>query len=81
MPNKNKVENYGMNHINGSYTRLSNVWKYDCPHKNMDYSGFSYGTNCLCSKNIMERSSYDKAQIAGKTWPVGNSSLGWKTYN
>ena len=47
----------------------------------MDYSGFSYGTNCLCSKNIMERSSYDKAQIAGKTWPVGNSSLGWKTYN
>ena len=77
MPNKNQYEQYGI-HRGSCYKTVGNSWKYNCPHKNINYSSINNGINCLCSGMPMDRSSGDKAQLSGKKWPIANPSLGWK---
>ena len=68
MSNKSQYEDHG---LGSCYKTLTDSWKYSCPHKNINFSGFSGGVNCLCS-------SGDQAQIEGKKWPIANPILGWK---
>lgn len=77
MSSVNKHEDHRSHHTPCSYSRLSNIWKYSCPPKNPVYSSINNGNNCLCIGN-MDRSSFDKAMIDGKTWPISNDKLGWK---
>lgn len=78
MSNKSQYEDRGLQHRGSCYTTLNNTWKYSCPHKNVNFVGFSGGVNCLCVGMPTERSSGDKAQISGKAWPKANPGLGWK---
>ena len=74
----NKNEYHGIQNKGGCYTTLEKSWKYSCPHRNINYSGFSSGINCLCTGMPTERSAGDRALISGKQWPISNSKLGWK---
>jgi len=80
MPNNSQYEDHSLQHKQSCYKPLSRAWKYSCPHKNINYSAFSNGTNCLCSGMPMARSTMDRSVISGKQgmWPVGNPSLGWR---
>lgn len=80
MSSKNQYEDHGLQHKKSCYKTLDRSWQYACPHKNINYSAFSNGTNCLCAGMPIERSSMDKSMICGKkgAWPVGNPSLGWR---
>lgn len=78
MSTTNHHEDHRSQHNPCGYRRLENVWKYSCPPKNPSYSDFSNGNNCLCV-DTNDRSSFDKAVISGKKWPVSNDTLGWKT--
>ena len=81
MPNDSQFEDHGLRHKQSCYKPLNSTWTYTCPHKNINYSGFNNGVNCLCKGMPMERSSMDKLMIHGKQnmLPVGNQRLGWKT--
>ena len=78
MSTKNQYEDRGLMHKGSCYTTLNKSWKYSCPHKNTDYSGFSNGVNCLCVGTHTERSSWDTSVVLKKKWPMSNDKLGWK---
>jgi len=78
MSTKSQYEDHGLVHKGSCYTTLKKAWQYSCPSKDMNYSNFSNGVNCLCSGTEDERSSWDRAVTSGKKWPVSDKKLGWK---
>lgn len=78
MSTNSQYEESGIARKRSCYTTLSKTWVYSCPHKNINFSGFSGGVNCLCAGMPIQRSTGDQASLTGKQWPQADPDLGWK---
>lgn len=64
-----------------NFAKLDNAWVYSCPQKNINYSAFNSGVNCLCAGTQNARSTFDQYVMEGKQWPVSTDSFGWDRKN